>query len=81
MYFLTQTECGKKYPNGIVYAGVLMAVLNTYFGLLYRFASYCYSLKRLNAYKRKIDVRISNTALQAFGFRHIRNKVVMNRRA
>jgi hypothetical protein len=60
LYYLTQTDCGKKNPNIIIYVGLIMAVLNTYFGLFYRLLSCCYVLRRLNAYKRKVEVRVSN---------------------
>ena len=59
VYYLTSTDCGTKNPNPIVYFGIACAVLNTYFGLVFRLCTYCYSYKRLNSYKRKIEVRIS----------------------
>jgi hypothetical protein len=55
-----------------------MAVLNTYFGLFYRLLSCCYFLRRLNAYKRKVEVRISNLQLASFGYKNIRNKIIAN---
>ena len=55
-----------------------MAVLNTYFGLFYRLLSCCYVLRRLNAFKRKVEVRISNLQLAAFGYKNIRNKIIVN---
>ena len=63
-----------------MYIGLIMAILNTYFGLFYRIISSCYVLRRLNAYKRKVEVRISNLQLANFGYRHIRNKVNVNKK-
>ena len=57
-----------------------MAVLNVYFGFLYRMITFCYSLKRLNRYKRKLEVVVSNLALGSFGFKNIRNKIKVNKR-
>jgi hypothetical protein len=73
------TDCGLKNSNTIIYIGIILAVLNTYFGLLYRLITYCYSLKRLNAYKRKIEVNVTNLQLSQFGFRHIRDKLKFNK--
>ena len=56
-----------------------MAVLNTYFGLFYRLLSCCYVLRRLNAYKRKVEVRVSNLQLANFGYKNIRSKLSQNR--
>jgi hypothetical protein len=78
LYYLTQTDCGKKNPNTIIYVGLIMAVLNTYFGLFYRLLSCCYVLRRLNSYKRKLEVRISNQQLANFGYSHIRDKLSDN---
>ena len=69
------------YANSIVYVSVIMAIFNTYFGLLFRFASYCYAFRRLNAFKRRVEVNVSNQALMTHGFRRLREKVIANRRA
>lgn len=58
--FLTQYDCGKLYPNGIVYCGLLMAIFNTYFGLLYRFASFCYNRKKIKSYEAKVEIKVAN---------------------
>ena len=79
--FLINTECGAKYPNGIVYAGILMALFNTYFGMLYRFSRFCYSRKRLRAFQRKVEIKVSNLDLSNFGFRNLRNRIHANRKA
>ncbi|CDW71845.1 UNKNOWN [Stylonychia lemnae] len=79
--FLVNTDCGRKYPNGIIYAGILMALFNTYFGMLYRFSRYCYSRKRLLAYQQKVEIKISNLSLSAYGFRNIRGRIHYNRKA
>ena len=55
-----------------------MAVLNTYFGFFHHLLSCCYYLRRLNAYKRKVEIRISNIQLSCFGFKNIRNKIIAN---
>ena len=75
------TDCGTKNANPIVYFGIACAVLNTYFGLVFRLCTYCYSIKRLNSYKRKIEVRVSTRQLSQFGFSHIRDKIKANKRA
>jgi hypothetical protein len=75
LWYLTQTDCGRKNANTIIYIGLLMAVLNTYFGLFYRMLSCCYVMKRLNSFKRKVEIRVSNLQLANFGYRHIRNKI------
>jgi hypothetical protein len=79
LYYLTQTDCGKKNANAIIYIGLIMAVLNTYFGLFYRILSCCYVLRRLNAFKRKVEIRISNLQLANYGYRYIRNKIMTNK--
>jgi hypothetical protein len=77
-YYLLMTDCGKKNQNYIIYIGIALAVLNTYFGLLYRFLSYCYAFRKLNAFKNKLEVQVSNLKLANYGFRHIRDKIRVN---
>jgi hypothetical protein len=79
LYYLTTTDCGKKNANTIIYIGLILAVLNTYFGLFYRLLSCCYVLRRLNSYKRKVEVRISNLQLANFGYKNIRTKINSNK--
>lgn len=78
LYYLTQTDCGKKNQNYIIYISLLLKVLNTYFGFFYRVLSTCYVWRRLNSYGRKVEVRISNLQLANFGFRNIRGKIMDN---
>lgn len=78
LYYLTMTDCGTKNTNTIVYIGLVMAVINTYFGLFYRLLTCCYVKRRLNSYTRKLEVRISNLQLANFGYRNIRNKINEN---
>lgn len=78
LYYLTQTDCGKKNQNAIIYISLVIKVLNTYFGFFYRILNTCYVWRRLKSYQRKVEVRISNLQLANFGFRNIRNKLVDN---
>lgn len=55
-----------------------MAILNTYFGLFYKLMTTCYVCRRLNAFKRKVEVRISNLQLSNYGYRNIRTKISDN---
>jgi hypothetical protein len=59
LYYLTQTDCGKKNTNYIIYISLIMKVLNTYFGFFYRILSTCYIWRRLRSYQRKVEVSIS----------------------
>lgn len=79
LYYLTQTDCGRKNYNPIIYISLILKVMNTYFGFFYRILNTCYVWRRLNSYKRKVEVRISNLQLANFGYRNIRNKITENR--
>jgi hypothetical protein len=80
-YYLMSTDCGKKNANSIVYLGAFIAVMNTYFGFLYRLITYFYALKRLNRYTHKLEVNVSNHSLASYGFKNIRERIKHNRRA
>ena len=57
-----------------------MAIFNTYFGLLYRFASFCYNRKKIKGYKSKVEVKVSILDLAQFGFKNIRDNIKENRK-
>ena len=78
VYYLNFTDCGTKNNNSIIYLGIILAVTNTYFGFFYRLLTYCYTLRRLRSYNRRVEVKISNVQLSQYGFRHIREKISSN---
>lgn len=78
LYYLTQTDCGKKNQNSIIYISLILKVINTYFGFFYRILSTCYVWRRLRSYNRKVEVSISPQQLANFGYRNIRQKLTDN---
>jgi hypothetical protein len=67
--------------NYIVYIGLVLKVLNTYFGFFYRLLTACYVKRRLAAFAHKLELRISNSRLAQFGYRNIRSKLDENGQA
>lgn len=57
-----------------------MALINTYFGFLYRLVNVCYSVNRLNSLKRRVQVVINNLLLATFGFSNLRGKIHVNKK-
>jgi hypothetical protein len=47
----------------MVYLGIAMHVVSTYFGFVSRFVTMVYHFRRANAYKRKLNLKISNNDL------------------
>lgn len=78
VYYLLNTDCGLKNANTIIYIGLAMHVISTYFGFVSRFITMLYHFKRANAFKRQVNVKITNHILQYFGFRNFRNKLSVN---
>ena len=78
--YLTKTDCGLKNPNYLVVIGIVLALINSYFGFFYRLVNVCYSVSRLNSLKRRIQVVVSNSLLSTFGFRNLKDKVYSNKK-
>jgi len=66
------TPCGANNSNFIVYLSVLSSALASYCGFLFRLTVYLYVSKRLYALQSKVELEISEHALENFGFKHIK---------
>lgn len=80
LYYLLMTDCGTKNANTIIYIGLVMHILSLYFGFVIRFITLVYHVKRANAYKRKVMIKVSNLSLSNYGFRNIRGKLSVNKK-
>jgi hypothetical protein len=69
-----------KNANNLIVTGIILALINSYFGFFYRLTNVCYSVSRLNALKRRIQITISNLLLSTFGFRNLKDKVYSNKK-
>jgi len=78
VFYLTSTTCGNKNSNEIVYLSLMVSVVSSYFGFLFRLILFVYLNKRLNSAKQKEEVSISNEILHNYGFKHIRRKLRSN---
>lgn len=63
IHYLINSECGLKNANTMVYIGLVMHICSAYFGFLSRFITAFYHCKRVNSYKRKVNLKISNIDL------------------
>ncbi len=60
--------------------GIILALINSYFGFFYRLVNVFYSVSRLNSLKRRIQIAISNLMLSTFGFRNLKDKIYSNKK-
>jgi hypothetical protein len=63
LYYLLMTDCGLKNANVMMYLGLIMHLLSLYFGFITRFITLIYHVKRANAFKRKVMIKVSNHSL------------------
>eukprot|EP00347_Sterkiella_histriomuscorum_P004768 403359184 len=80
IWYLLQTDCGTKNSNPLIIFSIVLALINTYFGFLYRFVNVCYSVNRLNSIKKRVQVVINNLLLSTFGFSNLRGKIHVNKK-
>lgn len=78
MFFLLSTDCGENSANIIVYLSILTAVLSSYCGFLFRLTIYLYNSKRLYAYQKKVEVQVNTSAIEKYGFNHIKKMMKLS---
>ena len=62
----------------IIYLSVFSSVLSSYCGFLFRIALYLYGSKRLVAFSKKLEVKVADSSLLAYGFKHIKRTMQFN---
>jgi hypothetical protein len=72
VFYLLSTDCGTKNANIIIYLSVFASVISSYCGFLFRVTQYFYNSKRLIAFSKKLEVKIADSTLVAYGFKHVK---------
>lgn len=80
IWYLLNTDCGMKNPNNLIVIGIILALINSFFGFLYRLINVIYSVNRLNSTKRRVQIVINNLLLATFGFSNLRGKIHVNKK-